>query len=124
MEYAADANNAYKFTVTFSDKETGYTIDVLAGLATAEDCQWFLFYGTPEQEEIEYLPDALISYFVVEANSTVVLSYEPEPVVPPEPSPSPTPAPTDGDNNDRATPSYNNANCLAIMLCLVAGLMF
>ena len=115
MEFAADSDEGYKFTVTFCDKETGYTIDAVSGLETADDCQWYLFYRAPGEQELEYQYRARISYFPVASNSTVVLSYEPEPVLPPEPSPTPTPGP---GNNNGAIPAYSIANCLAITLCL------
>lgn len=120
MEFAADENSRYKFTVSFCDKDTGYSIDTLSGLENADDCQWYLFYRATDREEPQYQIDAKISYFSVAPNSTVVLSYEPEPTVPPQPSPTPTPAPP--DNNNKATPSFSFANCLAILLCLIVGL--
>ena len=119
MEYAADTSTAYKFTVTFQVKATGYTIDAVSGLETAEDCQWYLFYRAPGEEELQYQFRARISYFVVASNSTVVLSYEPEPVLPPEPSPTPTPGPNNG-----AAPAYTIANCLAVVLCLATLFTF
>ena len=119
MELGADANPGYKFTVTYCDRSTGYTINVLSGLEAADDCQWYLFYQAPEKDELEYQQNARISYFVVEPNSTVILSYESEPIVPsPQPSPSATPAP----NNNGAPPSIKIANCLVVLLCLVLGL--
>ena len=122
MESAADANNAYKFTVSFSDKATGYTIDILSGLGSASDCEWYLFYRAPGASGPTYKPNARISYFVVAPNSTVVLSYEPEPTLPPSPSPSPSPTPSPGpdDNNGGPQSLYNTSMAVALS-CLMAA---
>ena len=122
MEYAADTGSAYKFTVTYCDKDDGYVIDVLNGLETAEDCQWYLFYRAPGAAEVEYQYGAKISYFVVAPNSTVVLSYEPEPAILPEPSPTPTPTPTPAPDNNRGAPPYGLVDCLAIVFSVLVGL--
>ena len=116
MESAADANNAYKFTVSFCDKNTGYTIDVLSGLENASDCAWYLFYRAPSESKVSYQPKANITHFVVAPNSTVVLSYEPEPTLAPSPSPSPSPTPPD-DNNNGSLPTLPSVS-LAMLLCL------
>ena len=122
MESAADTSTDYKFTVTFANKTTGYTIDILSGLERAEDCQWYLFYRAPEEDDLSYQPNARISFFVVAPNSTVALSYEPEPTVPPQPSPSPSPTPTSPpDSGNGAPSSYGIANFCLAMFCLVIG---
>lgn len=118
MEIAADSDNRYRFTVTFIDFATGYVIDTILNLMTADDCSWFLFYQAPDELEPQYKPNALISFFVVEPNSTVVLSYEAEPTVPPVPSPSPSPNPPD-DNNNGAIPAYSVANSLLAIVTSV-----
>ena len=122
MELAADTSNRYKFTVTYTDKTTGYTIDVLSGLEQAEDCEWYLFYRAPGKEEPSYQEGARISFFVVQPNSTVVLSYEPEQTVPPEPSPTPTPVTPDNDNNNNGAPSAYQMGSF-MMYCLVLVLV-
>ena len=113
MEIAAD-DQGFKFTVTYYDGD--YTINSLSGLENAEDCQWYLFYRAPDDDEDEYQPKAKISSFVVAPNSTVTLSYEPEPTVPPSPSPSPSPAPSPRDNG--AGPSFS---VLAVVICVLVG---
>lgn len=118
MELAADVQK-FKFTVTYCNN-TGYTIDSLSGLENAEDCQWFLFYRAPDDDEEEYQPDAIISSFVVKPNSTVTLSYEPEPFVPPSPSPSPSPSPNPRDNG-AAGPSFSFLNSLAVVVFVLVG---
>lgn len=118
MELAADVQD-FKFTVTYGGKDIGYTIDSLSGLENAEDCEWFLFYRAPDDDEEEYRPDAEISFFVVAPNSTVTLSYEPEPFVPPSPSPSPTPDPR--NNNGAAGPSFSVLNSLAVVVFVLVG---
>ena len=119
MEIAADADQRYKFTVTFCDFSTGYVIESLLGLPSpADDCQWFIFYQAPGQLEPQYQEGAGISFFVVKPNSTLVLSYEQEPFVPPAPSPSPTPAPP--DNGNGAPTSHNKTFFVAILVSVVA----
>ena len=124
MECAADTSSRYKFTVTFTDKTTGYTIDILSGLERAEDCDWYLFYRAPGEAKPEYQRDAKISYFVVQPNSTVVLSYEPEPVLPPEPSPTPTSVTPDDSNNNGAPSAYRAAYFMLCCLLLVVASLF
>lgn len=119
MELAADVQD-FKFTVTYCGKDIGYTIDSLSGLENAEDCEWFLFYRAPDDDEEEYQHDAKISSFVVEPNSTVTLSYEPEPFVPPSPSPSPSPSPNPRDNG-AAGPSFSFLNSLAVVVFVLVG---
>lgn len=118
MELAADVQK-FKFTVTYCNN-TGYTIDSLSGLENAEDCEWFLFYRAPNDDEEEYQPDVIISSFVVKPNSTVTLSYEPEPFVPPSPSPSPSPSPNPRDNG-AAGPSFSFLNSLAVVVFVLVG---
>lgn len=116
MELAADVQN-FKFTVTYCGKDTGYTIDRLSGLANAEDCQWLLFYRAPNDDELVFQRNAEISKFVVAPNSTVTLSYEPEPSVPPAPSPTPSPSPSP----DGARPSFGILNSLAVVVFVLVG---
>lgn len=114
MEIAA-ADQGFKFTVTYYDGD--YTINSLSGLENAEDCQWYLFYRAPDDDKDKFESDP-ISSFVVAPNSTVTLSYEREPVVPPSPSPSPSPAPSPNPRDNGAGPSFS---VLAVVICVLVG---
>ena len=116
MELAADVRD-FKFTVTYYDGD--YTIDSLSGLENAKDCQWYLFYRAPDDDKDKFESDP-ISSFVVAPNSTVTLSYEREPVVPPSPSPSPSPAPSPKprDNGAAAGSSFS---VLPVVICVLVG---
>lgn len=111
MELAADAKK-FPFTVTYNGKDTGYSIVELSGLEPAKDCNWYLFYRAPDEDKEAYQENARISLFTVEPNSTVILSYEPEPIIPPSPLPSPSPDP----NNTGVGSSFSS---LASVLCLL-----
>lgn len=119
MELAADVQG-FKFTVTYRGRDTGYTIDSLSGLENANDCQWYLFYRAPGDDELEFQRDAKISSFEVAPNSTVTLSYEREPFVPPSPSPppSPTPSPSPEPRDNGAGSSFS---VLAVVICVLVG---
>ena len=112
MELAADENPQYQFTVTYYNRSTGYIIDILSDIAVAEDCQWLLFYQPMGQSEFVYKMEG-ISFFVVEPNSTVALSYQP----PPSDTPLPTPVPTPDDDDDSALPTAAQ-HLLATWFCL------
>ena len=116
MEVAADNNSLYQFTATFFNRSTGYVIDAVSGIPVREDCLWLLYYQAPEEMEPLFQRDARISYFRVEANSTVVLSYRDLPPIPLSPSPTPTPTPTPGDDGNAA--SIATPTLLALAFCL------
>lgn len=119
MELGADDNTEYQFTVTYYNRSTGYEINAVSGVWEEDDCQWYLFYQAPEVDAPQFQRGARISKFMVEANSTVVLKYQPPPAIPPSPTPSPTPMATDDDDS---APPIVTANMLAVLLCLFIGL--
>ncbi len=119
MELAADDSAEYHFTATYYNRSTGYVINAVSGVWEAEDCQWYLCYQAPDEHAPQFQRGARISKFMVKANSTVVLKYQPPPAIPPSPTPSPTPMATDDDDS---APPIVAANLLAVLLCLFIGM--
>ena len=93
MELAVDMDRSYEFTVTYFGKRRGYEIDAINGTENHEDCKWHFFYLPPRVARESATESHNITYFNVEANSTIIMSFQEveklEP--PPEPSPSPDP---------------------------------
>lgn len=102
MELAVDIDRSYEFTVTYYGKSRGYEIDAINGTDNHDKCAWHFFYLLPRTPREQATLRTNISYFNVEANSTIIMSFqelpiiepEPEPEPEPSPSPSPTPSPT------------------------------
>ena len=102
MELAVDSDPSYEFTVTYYGKSRGYEIDIINGTENADNCAWHFFYQLPRTPRAEATAEGNISYFHVDANATIIMSFqnkpkieiEPSPVPEPSPSPSATPLPT------------------------------
>lgn len=104
MELAVDMDRSYEFSVTYYGKSRGYEIDAINGTDNHEKCVWHFFYLPTRTPRERATMQSNISYFNVEANSTIIMSFqelpdpptEPptDPTTDPEPSPSPSPSPT------------------------------
>lgn len=115
MELAVDMEPSYQFLVTYYGRRRGYEVQAINGTENHDDCSWHFFYIPPRTARESASNYSNISYFTVEANSTILMSYQiierpPPPTTqppPPEPSTdplpssssssSPTPAPTSAD---------------------------
>ena len=113
MELAVDIDPSYEFIVTYRGKSRGYEIDAINGTENNALCTWHFFYLPPRVPREEAILETNISYFEVDANSTIIMSFqvlevveitteppeteEPTPEstseAPTEPSPSPSPSP-------------------------------
>ena len=101
MELAVDMDRSYEFTVTYYGKSRGYEIDAINGTDNHEKCVWHFFYLPARTPREQATMQSNISYFNVEANSTIIMSFQERPTIEPPtepptdpPEPSPTPEPT------------------------------
>jgi hypothetical protein len=112
MELAVDIDPSYEFIVTYYGKRRGYEIDAINGTENNSLCTWHFFYLPARVPRMEAILSGNISYTTVEANSTIIMSFQvedkPEPSTDPpteEPTPestsvapsssSPSPSPTE-----------------------------
>ena len=94
MELAVDMDPSYEFIVTYYGKRRGYEIDAINGTENHDECTWHFFYIPPRTARESANNYTNISYFNVEANSTILMSFQVLPKPPPEPTEAPTEEPT------------------------------
>ena len=108
MELAVDQNPSYQFLVTYYGRRRGYEIDAINGTENHDDCSWHFFYIPPRTARESAKNYSNISHFTVEANSTILMSFQiidrpPLPTEPPTDPPTSSPAPL--PSSEPASPS-------------------
>ena len=109
MELAVDMDRSYEFTVTYFGKKRGYELDAINGTENHEDCKWHFYYLPPRVAREKATQSYNITYFNVEADSTIIMSFQEleKLKTPPTPSSSASPvssSPAGTDPSPTPTP--------------------